>query len=86
MEWQLAAGVFLAVDMFQFVLPFPCSLSPKWSTLLFGAPFSAAGGLLAAGLMRQHVGNPRFPAWAWVISGLLALLGLPLYLLGHMCS
>lgn len=84
MEWLLAAIVFFIIEACN--VAFPCTLDPKWGSLVFGIPLSVAGGMLVVGILRLELGKKPFPIWAWVIDGLLALLGLPLYLLGHLCG
>jgi hypothetical protein len=86
MEWLGAGVAVFVVEGFQFLLKFECTLKPAWSTLITGAPLSVAAGLLTAIVLRRASGRPRFPPWAWIVVVLLALVGVPLYLLGHICG
>jgi hypothetical protein len=86
MEWLAAAVALLAVDGVQFRLGFECTLEPAWSTLITGAPLSAGVGLVTATLLRRPLRKSRFPGWIWIWIVLLGLLGVPFYLLGHICG
>ena len=86
MEWLAAAIAIVAVDGAQFLVGFECTLKPAWSTLVTGAPLSVAAGLVTATLLRPRLGKPRLPAWVWLVVVVLALVGIPFYLLGHICG
>ncbi len=82
MRWVVAVVIFSLVEAAQF--RFECSTNTSWC-LVLGAPLSLAAGLTAARLLMSSGRDPARRVRFWIFVGLLALLGVPAYFLGHIC-
>lgn len=83
MRFGIAAVSFCLVEAAQF--GFPCSVEMKWC-LFFGAPLSIAVALIVDRLTHRRLAYDYHPFWFWALVGILALIGLPTYALGHICG
>jgi hypothetical protein len=82
LRWTVGAVVFCGVQAAQFL--FQCSFEREWC-LIFGTPLSLAAALVAARPFRARGGAANRVRFAILVS-VLALIGAPAYLLGHICG